>query len=170
MPNRLDSILSQGFGKAKGLKARLTGLVGVFEVIAEQHGEVTALMERARTSDEKFTELWPTIKRELLSHEKAETQEVFPPIRANEATRALAERHDAEAVALETLIGQVDQLAIGSQARKDTYQRLIDTVLHHAKEEEKDIFPKAQEALGKPRIEALEAPFLAAKKQIAEGL
>lgn len=170
MPNRMDSMLSQGMGKVKAVKARLHGLVGVFSTLAEQHGEVGALLERARTSDEKFTQLWPTIRRELLSHEKAEIREVYPVLRARDATRALAERHDAEASQLEEMIKHVDELAIGSPARRELYQRLVDTVLRHAREEESDIFPKAQDAIGKPEAEVLESRFLTAKDQIAAEL
>jgi hypothetical protein len=76
MPSRIDSMLSHGLGKVKEVKARLTGLVGVFATLAEQHGEVAALLQSARRSDEKFAELWPTIRRELISHEHAELREV----------------------------------------------------------------------------------------------
>ena len=170
MPNRIDSMLSHGMGKVKAVKARLSGLVGVFKTLAEQHGEVTALLERARTSDEKFTELWPTNRRELLSHEKAEMREVYPVLRARDATRQLAEHHDAEAAKLEQLIANVDELAVASPARRELFQQLIDTVMEHAREEETDIFPKAQEAIGKSQAEALNAKFLGAKRQIAATL
>ena len=170
MPNRMDSMLSQGMGVVKGVKARLSGLVGVFKTLAEQHGEVTALLESAKASDDKFTQLWPTIRRELISHEKAEMREVYPVLRAREATRALADHHDAEASELEQLITSIDELAVGAPARREMYQRLIDTVLHHAREEESDIFPKAQDAIGKDQAEALDARFLAAKQQIAVAM
>ena len=170
MPNRMDSMLSHGMGKLKAAKARLSGLVGVFKTLAEQHGEVTALLERAKTSDEKFTQLWPTIRRELLSHEKAEMRELYPLLRANASTSALADQHDAEAREIEELISAVDQAAIASPERRALFQRLIDRVQKHAREEETQIFPKAQEAMGKDRAIRLEQSFLAAKDLIAKTL
>lgn len=170
MPNRMDSMLSEGMGKMKAVKARLTGLVGVFKTLAEQHGEVTALLERAKASDEKFTQLWPTIKRELLSHERAELREVYPVLRMHETTRELADHHDAEAQQLEMMIANIDELAIGSSERREMFEQLIDTVLHHAREEESDIFPKAQDAIGKDVAVGLEAKFLAAKQHIAAAI
>ncbi len=169
MPNRLDSLLSTGAGKVKAFRARLSGLTGVWRTLAEQHGEVTMLMERAKGSDEKFTELWPTIKRELLSHEKAEVREVFPTLRTNPKTRPMADHHDAEANQLEHLIRTIDDLAIGSPHRKDTFQTLLDTVLHHAKEEETEVFPAAQEAFGAEVAQRLDANFRATKKRIADA-
>lgn len=170
MPSRIDSILSHGMAKVKAVKARLSGLVGVFKTLAEQHGEVTALLESARLSDDKFTRLWPTIRRELLSHEQAELREVFPVVRAHEATRQLADHHDAEAAEIEQLIASIDQLMLGSPERRELFQRLIDTVVDHAREEESDIFPKAQDAIGKTEAQALDARFLTAKLQIAAAL
>src|SRR5262249_23227849 len=93
MPTPIDSMMSRGLGKVKVVKARFLGLVGVFKTLTKQHGEITALLELAKISDHKFTELWPKIRQELLSHEKAEVREVFPELRAYAATRALAGRH-----------------------------------------------------------------------------
>jgi hemerythrin superfamily protein len=167
MPSRIDSMLSHGMGKVKAVKARLSGLVGVFATLAEQHGEVAALLERAKHSDDKFAELWPKIRRELISHEKAELREVYPALRANDTTRELANRHEAEATQLEQLIEIIDELAIRSPARREEFEQLVELVLYHAREEETDIFPRAQEALGKQRAEELKERFLTAKQQIA---
>jgi hemerythrin superfamily protein len=166
--NRMDSMLSHGMGKLKAVKARLSGLVGVFKTLAEQHGEVTALLERARVSDERFTELWPVIRRELLSHEKAELRELYPHLRAAATTSALADHHDAEARELEDLIAAIDQLAIGLPERRTMFDRLRDRVQHHAREEEGKIFPEAQKVIGKEEAVRLEKSFLAAKDLIAK--
>ena len=167
MPTRLDSMLSHGMGKVKAVKARLTGLVGVFRTLAEQHGEVTMLLERAKASDEKFAALWPMIKRQLISHERAEVRELFPVIRAYPQTKDFADQHDHEAGQLERMIEQIDELGMGTPERAQLYQQLIDLVVRHADEEETTIFPKAQEAMGKSRAEALLHAFLATQEQIA---
>ena len=168
--NRMDATLSHGMGKVKAIKARLSGLVGVFKTLAEQHGEVTMLLERAKASNEKFVQLWPTIRRELLSHEKAELREVYPMLRTREATRPLAQEHDLEAQEMEQLIAAIDELPVAAPERAEVYQRLVTAVTEHAREEEGEIFPRAQEAIGKAQAEALEATFLAAKKQIAQSI
>jgi hemerythrin superfamily protein len=170
MPTRMDSVLSQGMGKIKAVKAALKGLTGVFRTLTEQHGEVASLLERAKTSDEKFTQLWPTIKRELISHERAEVRELYPYLRVYTETRAMADHHDAEANTLEWLISQVDELAIGSRERKDAYETLVDTVLHHAAEEESEIFPKAQEEMGKDLARTVDERFRATKAAVANSI
>jgi hemerythrin superfamily protein len=167
MPNRMDSMLSHGMGKMKAMKARLSGLVGVFKTLAEQHGEVKVLLDRAKSSNEKFVELWPTLRTELLSHERAEMRELYPLLRAYPETMLLANHHDAEAGELESLIQRIDALPPTAAERHALFEQLVDKVTHHAGEEERDIFPKAQDVLGKDRAIQLEKTFLAAKQQVA---
>ena len=168
--NRMDSVLSTGMGKMKAVKARLKGLVGVFKTLSEQHGEVSMLLERAKASDEKFTELWPVIKKELISHETAEVRELYPYLRIYPETRALADHHDAEARQLEWLIRTIDELPIGSPERRDRYAELVEMVVHHASEEESEIFAKAQDCMGKDLARQVDARFLATKKAIADDV
>ena len=164
MPNRMDSMLSKGAGVVKGVKARLEGLTGVFKTLAEQHGEVTAMIKRLQSKPEKKAELWPEIRRELLSHERGEIREVYPVLRQHVQTRALAEHHDQEAADMERLIEQID--AAMADEWRPLLDRLTDTVIHHANEEESSIFPKAQEAIGDKAAKELEARFLSVQKQI----
>jgi hemerythrin superfamily protein len=164
MPNRLDSMLSKGAGVMKGVKARLEGLTGVFKTLAEQHGEVSAMLKRLQSKPEKKAELWPEIRRELLSHERGEMREVYPVLRQHVQTRSLAEHHDQEAAELERLIERIDAAAVADW--RPLFDQLVDTVIHHANEEENEIFPKAQEAIGDRAAKDLEPRFLAAKKQI----
>lgn len=168
MPNRMDSMLSKGAGKMKGVKARLDGLVGVFQTLAEQHEEVKVLMKRLQDKPEKKPELWPQIRRELLSHERGELREVYPVLRQYTETRARAEHHDQEATEMEQLIEKLDLAqSLDWQA---LYNQLVDAVIHHAEEEEKEIFPRAREVLGDQACKELDARFLAAKKQAASAV
>lgn len=167
---QMDSLLSQGMGTVKGMKARLEGLVGVFRTLTEQHGEVTALLKRVRGNPEKRRELWPQIRMELISHERGEVHEVYPVLRNHPDTRDLADLHDDEARELEQMIEKLDTAPIDSDAWGALFDQLTNTVIEHATEEERDIFPAAQQALGEQRAEQLDAKFLLAKQQIAAAL
>lgn len=167
MPNRMDSIISKGTGAAKAVEARLHGLVGVFKVLSEQHGEVSALLKRVKSDPSKRAELWPKIRQELMSHEKGELREVYPVLREQAATRALADRHQTEADELSAQIDRIHALEMASSEWGRQFDRLIELVENHVREEEHDIFPKAQEAIGADRAKEIEPRFLAAKKQLA---
>jgi hemerythrin superfamily protein len=167
MPNRMDSMIAKGTGTAKAVEARVRGLVGVFKTLAEEHGEASALLKRVKNNPAKRADLWPKIRQELVSHEKGEMREVYPVLRANPETSALAEHHDTEAGQLSALIDRIHATDMASDEWGQLLDQLISLVEHHVHEEEHDIFPKAQEAIGADRARELEPRFLATKKQIA---
>jgi len=150
--------------------ARMHGLVGVFKTLAEQHGEVSALLKRVQGDAQKRAELWPKIRQELMSHEQGEMREVYPALRERAETRALADHHDREAGELSALIGQIDATPTSSSEWGALFDQLITKVEHHVQEEEHDIFPKAQDVLGIERAKQLEPRFLAAKQQLAAAV
>ncbi len=168
MPSRVDEMLSKGMGAVKGVKARFEGLTGVFKTLAEQHGQVTALLLRVKSSADKRAELWPKIRIELLSHEKGELREVFPALRDDAQTRPMAEQHDREAGELESQIQRIDALGFDSPNWEPEFNRLVELVKQHVDEEESSIFPKAQEVLGKDRAREMEPRFMAAKRAVME--
>ena len=121
------------------------GLVGVFQTPRRTtRRRSSRSSKRARANDERFADLWPQIRTELLSHERAELREVYSVMRGRDDLRAFAEHHDVEANELEHLIRSIDELAIATPERNDLYRSLIETVTNHAREEEQEIFPKAQ--------------------------
>lgn len=168
MPNRMDSmIISKGTGAMKGAGARLHGLVGVFKILSEQHREAVALLRRVKRDPEQRAELWPKIRQELLSHENSELRELYPVLRAHDQTRALAERHEAEASQLSALIDRIHGAQMASAEWGRLFGQLVDQVEQHVREEEGEIFPKAQEIIGAARAREIEPRVLAAKQQVA---
>lgn len=168
MPSRTDELLSRGLGKVKGMKATIEGLRGVFKTLAEQHGEVSALMRRLKGDESKRADLWPKIRIELLSHERGELREVFPALLAHAETRPLAEQHEREAGELEGKIDRLQSTSFTAPEWGQLFGELVDLVQSHVKEEEDTIFPKAQETLGEQVAKELLPKFLAAKRSIME--
>jgi len=163
----MEEFASKGMGKVKAAEATLKGLKGVFKVLAEQHGEVTALLLRAKASSqvEKKRDLWVTIRQELLSHERAELEVVYPVLRRYEATQPIAQTHEVEAAELSSMINRLEAGQIGSSDWNDVFDRLVTTVKSHASEEEREFFPKAQHVIGEDVAKGLEPKFLAAKQR-----
>jgi len=168
MPNPMDTVISKGKGVIKSFEARLDGLRGVFRVLAQQHAEVAALIKRVEHDADKRRDLWPTIRTELLSHERAELRELYPVLRQHATTRSLADHHDADAREMEQMIARLDSLDIESEAWGVLFSELADAVAAHAGEEEQVIFPTAQEAIGEVIAEDLEGTVLAAKRQLED--
>jgi hemerythrin superfamily protein len=168
MSTRTDSVIAKTKAAAHAVKAKMDGLHGVFATLAKQHTEVSSLMKSVEDDADKRDELWPTIRTELLSHERAELRVVYPELRMNAATRALADQHEEEAKELEGLIQELDGTVIDSNMWGSKFATLAQTVRQHAEEEEKEIFPQAEQVIGKMRTKAMNDEFLAAKKQVAE--
>jgi hypothetical protein len=164
MPNRTDQMVSKGMEAEKALKATVKGLVGVFKTLMEQHGAVAGLLRRVEGDDEERADLWPLIRRELLSHERGELHVVYPALHASPETAELAERHDAEAATLEQQIAMVDAEDIDGEEWGNRFEELVDVFKRHVDDEETNIFPAGQKAIGKERARQLAPLFLEAKK------
>jgi hemerythrin superfamily protein len=162
MANRMDHVIAKGAGAAKGIKARVEGLHGVFATLATQHGEAGQLIKTIQGNEEKRADLWPDLRAALIAHERGETRSVYPELMRIPETRELAQQHDREANQLETLIQRLDATEITSAAWGKLFDELASTVTSHVKEEEGTIFPAAQDALGSARTNELDAKFKAA--------
>lgn len=141
-------------------------LTGIFITLCEEHAQMAALLNRALSSVDERSELWPTIRAELLSHERGEVRELYPVLRAKAQTRALADLHDDEAKDLEGMILDLDLLPVQSDEWTTLFEQLSDAVLEHAEEEETMIFPKAQAALGEPVTLEIDTRFADCKAKL----
>ena len=169
MPNRMDTFVSKTKGAVKSVKARIEGLHGVFATLARQHAEAASLLDAVIANPEKRGDLWPQIRTALLAHERAEVQELYPVLRGLPETRALADHHDIEANAMEAMIDRLDAMDLRSEAWGQLFAQLADTVVHHVvAEEEEQIFPVAEKALGETRAKELDAKFRATHDKLAK--
>jgi hemerythrin superfamily protein len=171
MPNALEELASKGAGKVAAATAKLKGLDGVFTTLAEQHQEAATLLKRAVASDsaEKQADLWRTLRRELLSHERAELDVVYPAIEQS-GDGSLVRKHAQEAEELEHQIAILDALPYGADDWKAALEQLERLVGSHAHEEENGFFPRAQRLLSKEQNADIEARFKASKQAILESL
>lgn len=168
MPSRTDEMISKGMGAVKGVKAMFEGVHGVFKTLMEQHGEVSALLRRCKAADDdqKRADLWPKIRSELLSHERAEIQVVYPALRGYDALRELSDEHDRDADELERQIRRLDGIEIGSDEWGAQFDELVNLFDAHVKLEESDIFPKADDVIGEDRADELDSEFISAKQSV----
>jgi len=165
MPTAVESTGSKLMGVAKDIKATFKGLTGVFKHLMEEHGKVGALLKRVNSSSEESVraELYPTIRKELLAHEKGEVMAVYPALAQFAETRHIAAQHAREAKELQSAIAAVDALAFSDASWGPTFERLVMLVETHVEQEEDEFFPKAQEVIGEDEAKALLPRFEQAK-------
>jgi hypothetical protein len=166
MANPIDQIEAKTMGTAHAVKAGFKGLRGVFLHLAQEHGEVGALMKRVNksTDPETRSEHYPKIRTELLSHERGELAEVYSVLARLDATHDIAAAHHQEAQQLELAIAAVDQLDFASPEWGAAFGRVLALVEKHVEEEETHFFPKAQEVIDEAQSKVLLQRYEAAKK------
>lgn len=166
MPNRVEELASNAMGKMKAAKATVTGLTGVFKTLTEEHGKVSALLMRVKMSSDADVRrtLFPTIRKELLSHEAGERTVVYPALRAHPETAQMADEHDRDANELEQLIGQLHLLNVEDPAWGPTFTKLVAHVQTHTTEEENKYFQKASKVL-RAAAEDLDARYQTARAE-----
>ncbi len=165
MPNRMDKLSAETMGIGKEVKAGFKGLSGVFMHLMEEHGKVGALLKRVKGSSDPAVreQLYPKIRKDLIAHEKGESQVVYPAIAEYAETAGIVRRHAQEADELEAAIANVDRQPIRSEDWKVAFDQLVDLVQKHVDEEESQFFPAAQKAIGSERAKELLPRFEATK-------
>jgi hemerythrin superfamily protein len=165
MTNPAEELASKAMGAVKMGKATIEGLTGIFKKLAQEHGEVSALLMRVNSSSDPQVraELFPKIRAELLSHEQGEMTVLYPAYREFPETAAIADKHDREAGQLQKMIEAVSTTEYQDPNWATRFDALVDLVKRHVAEEEEDIFPKGQKALG-DRTQVLETEFKQVKQ------
>jgi hemerythrin superfamily protein len=172
MPNPVEKAASEVMGVVKSTKARLAGLTGVFQHLAREHGEVTALLLRVKSSSDPKVraELFPKIREELLSHEKGELAEVYPAFRGNSELEDIASQHGREASELEEKIKGLSTLPYNHPSWADRFSEIVKMVSEHVKEEEGEFFPTAERILGHETADRLLPRYEEAKARAAQAV
>ena len=168
----IEAIASEAMGAMKATKAKVAGLTGVFAHLAREHGKVTGLLLRLKASSdpELRSELFPKIRKELLSHEKGELAEVFPVLAEHSELAPFVEEHRRDADKLEARIDELSKTGYAEARWSKRLADLIENVSKHALEEENDFFPEASRVLGDKKTEQMLERFEAAKTRIARTI
>jgi hypothetical protein len=152
----------------KAVKATVEGLSGVFKQLTKEHGEVGALLLAVDlSSDVKVRqELFPTIRRQLLAHEKGELRAVYPALEGHAELAAMVVEHDREARELETILNELQVTSYDDVGWGPRFSQLVEAVKHHTTQEENRYFPAASRILGKAEAERLRSRYETAKAQV----
>lgn len=160
--------MARAAAKIGAVQATARGLHGVFKRLSEEHKEIsTLLMRAAMTSDiAKRAELWPLIRDELVAHEQAELQEVYPDFEWHPSLVDVVRTHEGDGARLQAFVRELDSLTFDSPLWHPTLLKLEAVVNAHAEREEELFFPRVQAILGAERVAELDARYLATRVAI----
>lgn len=145
---------------------------GIFRKLEHEHAEVSSLIERAATSDDRAlqAELYAEIHRQLLVHMKGEEQEFYALLRQLPETAELAVEARAQHAEIERALDLLDTLEPGSREWSPALEQLKSLVESHVRDEEARFFPRAKEVLEQGQLDATEQRYIAASARIEKRL
>jgi len=146
-------------------------LTGVFALLVTEHRTASELLQRTATeTPEERRTSWPLVRRQLLSHERAESLEVYSALEGHEGARDILEQHSSRASELESLIGELDNIDYDSEQWYGKLRDVVAQVEDHIREEETEFFPRAQELIGEVGSLELKDRFVSAQREVVHTL
>lgn len=140
-----------------------------FNLLKQDHRKVAALFDQleAATGKAKLT-VFNEIKTELELHTHIEEKIFYPAVEEPEETHDLTleayEEHDV----VKKLLRQLSRAKTANEEWEAQAKVLRENVEHHVEEEENELFPKAESALGEEQIAEL-GEQMAAEKEKKQG-
>lgn len=151
--------------------AVLSGKAGILNTLEGEHAEVSALMEKVLTASnptESAEEHYPTIRRKLLLHARAEQDVLYSACEKRPETSTMIANARNEHREMERLFGELDRMPVDSPAWLDEFRRLQQTVQQHVEQEENALFERCKEAFENSELRDLDDEYKDAKT-LVEG-
>jgi len=131
------------------------------KLLKNDHDEVRAMFkEYEKTGDRalaKKAKLFEQIRDALTAHAKVEEEVFYPAVKAARSEEAKDDVREAteEHKIVKTLLAELDRMKPSDEQYDAKMKVLIESVEHHAEEEEKEMFKQARKHLSKERLESL---------------
>jgi hemerythrin superfamily protein len=139
--------------------------MNVVTLLKRDHRNVERLLERYRGASRGKRAIVAEITRELSAHMAAEEKELYPVLRhAIERGASLMNDAEKEHSDARGLLAELPGLAEGSFEMDAKIATLRGAIAHHVRDEEDEIFPKAERALGEVKLRELGTRVALAKK------
>jgi hemerythrin superfamily protein len=145
----------------------------VITLLKKDHKMVKNLFEEFNnlksSKIQKKADIIAQIKEALTVHAQVEEELVYPAFRENRSMKeqvgeALEEHHVTK-----ILLGELDALQPDGERYDAKVKVLYEYLMHHIKEEEKEMFPEAQKRLSSKRLAALGEEVEARRSELLEG-
>lgn len=170
-PKKKTTPIAKIAQKADAMKQKLTA-PDATKLLKDDHKKVKALFEEADELSDRATAkrraIFEEIRTELTVHAKIEEEIFYPAMqksRDKEAKEQVLEAFEEHAIA-KMLIKQLEESDADDETFKAKLKVLKDVILHHAKEEEKEMFPEAKKLMSTEELKALGVKMQNRKQQL----
>lgn len=119
----------------------------------------------AASGDTGSRELWHQVIREAATHEEAEDQVVYPRLRSDvPGGDAIADARLEEEQGLKEMLSELDGMNPGDEGFQEALSRFRSSVLTHARNEEREVFPRLRQAFDADTLTSLGGALRTAKR------
>ncbi len=150
-------------------KAKKILPLSIYSVLKGEHVEVKGLLMILKAEPDSMQEsrekVFDKLRRELLSHAKAESRTVYAPVKKQIDDKSLIDESEAEHAEVENLLEELSKMEPDGQGWKAKVEELEQKVLQHANEEETELFDEMQEYLSDEEAKAMGDDFQKAKEE-----
>jgi len=128
-------------------KSKTASASSVTNMLREDHKKVTDLFEEFEQAEDAKAKqrIVETAVTELEVHSKLEEELIYPAIRADIADDELMDEAFEEHHVVHGLIGELKKMKPSDDRYDAKFTVLAENVKHHIKEEESEMFPKAED-------------------------
>jgi hemerythrin superfamily protein len=146
-------------------------VTGVFEILVNEHRKAAELMQRiSHQSVEARQQSWPLLRRQLLSHDRAEELELYAALEGYAGARDILKHHKLDAGELEGAINELDAIDYDSESWLAKLRDIELLFQDHVYDEESEYFPRLQELLGEDKARELHERFVSAQREVIHTL
>lgn len=140
----------------------------IYEVISEEHGEVSELLEElaSEVDLDRREELFAEIRDALERHARAEEAVFYDVLAQHEDTRGLVNKALKEHAEVRRLLGELDAMETDDEGWDDGVSALIRAVQEHVSGEEDEIFTAVRELLDDEQARTLAETFEAMELRV----
>jgi hemerythrin superfamily protein len=148
--------------------------MNVIQALMKDHKRVKQIFEEfenlhgGRTAQKKPA-LVAQICQALTVHAQVEEEVVYPAFKEHRSMQALISEAQEEHHVAKMLLSELDEIQPEEERYDAKVKVLSEYVLHHVKEEEKEVFPQAQKRLSAKRLEALGEQVEARRKALMKA-
>lgn len=138
------------------------------KLLKQDHNKVKKileeLLETTARAKVKRRELLETLKQELQIHEKVEEKLFYPKLKKGDSKEEIIEAYEEHHV-VDVLLAEIENTEFNDESWKAKVTVLQENLLHHIKEEENEIFPKAHKKLGEKALNKMGEEIKAMKQE-----
>lgn len=134
----------------------------VFDVLKKEHKEIKQLMQKAEKDPGQFS----AFSEELNKHVQAEEQVVYQTLKDEKSVHEMILEGFEEHHVVDLIMREMKSGTEGNEKWQAKFKVMSENLEHHIEEEEQQMFPSAEKAIGRERATEMAKEYESAEKQL----